>query len=118
MKMYEPESQTSDQALMARGRYPHKGNHWNSHRSKFRARHRGMSCNESSANKEVVCHYCGKSGHIARSCLKKIKNDSNNIYIKHNGNYVRKYTPDVNGFKNLRLFISEHALFVETNDEN
>ena len=27
MKMYEPESQTSYQALMERGRYPHRGNH-------------------------------------------------------------------------------------------
>ena len=47
-----------------------------------------------------------KSGHIARDCFKKINNDSNNRYRKHNGNYVRKDTPDVNGFKNLRLFIS------------
>ena len=37
---------------------------------------------------------------------------------KHNGNYVRKDTLDVNGFKNLRLFISEHALSAETDDEN
>ena len=58
------------------------------------------------------------SGHIARDCFKKINNDSNNIYIKHNGKYVRKDTPDVNGFKNLRLFISEHALSVETDDED
>ena len=99
MKMYEPESQTSDQVLMARGRFPHRGNHWNPHRGKFQARHRGMSCNDSSANKDVVCHYCGKSGHIARDCFKKINNDSNNRYRKHNGNYVRKDTPDVNGFK-------------------
>ena len=27
MNMYEPESQSLDQALMARGRYPHIGNH-------------------------------------------------------------------------------------------
>ena len=50
--------------------------------------------------------YCGKSGHIARDCVKKINNYSNNRYKKHNGNYVIKDTPNVNGFKNLRLFIS------------
>ena len=77
-----------------------------------------MSRNDSSANKDVVCHYYGKSGHIARDCFKKINNGSNNRYRKHNGNYVRKDTPDVNGFKNLRLFISEHALSAETDDEN
>ena len=38
--------------------------------------------------------------------------------IEHNGNYVRKDTMDVNGFKKLRLFIFEHALSVETDDEN
>ena len=80
-----------------------------------------MSHTDSNANREVVCHYCGKSGHIARdcfkkinnesiNCFKKINNESNNIYKKHNGNYVRKYTPDVNGFKNIRLFIFEHAM--------
>ena len=110
MNIYEPESQTADRTLMARGRYPHRG--------KFRARHRGMSRNESSANKDVVCHYCGKSGHIARDCFKKINNDSNNRYRKHYGNYVRKDTPDINGFKNLRLFIYEHALSAEMDDEN
>ena len=77
-----------------------------------------MSRNESSANKYVVCHYCGKSGHIARDCFKKINNDSNNRYIKHNKNYVRKDTQDVNGFKNLRLFISKHAFSIEKDDEN
>lgn len=117
MKIYVPKSQIADQALKARGRYPHRGNRWNTHRGKFCVRHRGMSHNESSANKDVVCHYCGKSGHIARDCFKKINNDSNNKYKKHNGNYVRKDTPDVNGFKNLRLFISEHALSADTNDE-
>ena len=84
MKIYEPESQTADRTLMARGRYPHRGNHWNPHRGKFRARHRGMSRNESSTNKDVVCHYCDESGHIARECFKKINNDSNNRCRKHN----------------------------------
>ena len=117
MKIYEPESQTTDWALMARGRYPYRGNRQNTNKGKFCVRNRGMSHNESSANKDIVCNYCGKSGHMARDCFKKINNDSNNRYIKHNGNYVRKDTPNVNGFKNLRLFISEHALSAETDDE-
>ena len=116
--MYQLESQTSDQALMARGRYPQRGNHQNPQKVKFRARHRGISRNESSDNKDVVCHYCGKSGHIARDCFKKINTDSNNKYRKHKGNYVRKDTPNVNGFKSLRLYISEHTLSAETDDEN
>ena len=77
-----------------------------------------MSHTDSNANRDVVCHYCGKSGHIARDFFKKINNDSNNRYRKHNGSYVRKDILDVNGFKNLTLFISKHALSVETDDEN
>ena len=118
MNIYEPESQTADQALMARGRHSHRENQWNRHKGNFRTRHRGMSHSDSNANRDVVCHYCGKLGHIARDCFKKINNDSNNIYKKHNGNYVRKDTPDVTGFMYLRLFISKHALFAETDDEN
>ena len=48
----------------------------------FRERNKGMSRNDSSATKDVVFHYCGKSGHIARDCFMKINNDSNNRYKK------------------------------------
>ena len=118
MKMCKHESQTLDQELMERGRYPHKGNQQNPHIGRFHARHRGIPHIESSPNKEVVCHYYGKSGHIAKYCFNTISNYSNNRYRKHNGNYVRKDTPYVNGFKNLRLFLSEHALSIDTDDEN
>ena len=37
---------------------------------------------------------------------------------KHNGDYVRKDICNVNGLKNIRLFISENSLFVETDDES
>ena len=116
MKIYELESQSADQAWQEVD--THTKGITGIYRGKFRARHKGMSSNDSSANKDVVCHYCGKSGHIDRDCFKKTNNDSNNRYKKHNGNYVRKDTPDVNGFKSLRLFISEHALSTETYDEN
>ena len=32
MDIYELEYQSADQALMVRGRYPHRGNHWNTQR--------------------------------------------------------------------------------------
>ena len=37
---------------------------------------------------------------------------------KHNGNYVKDDTSFSEGFKNLKLFISEAALSAETDDEN
>ena len=37
---------------------------------------------------------------------------------KHNGNYVKADTSFSEGFKNLKLFISEAALSIETDDEN
>ena len=39
MKIYEPESQTADQALIARGRHSQRRNQWNRHRDKFHTRH-------------------------------------------------------------------------------
>ena len=78
MKIYEPKYQTTNQAVKTRGRHSHRGNQWNTHRGKFCTIHRGMSHGDS--NRDVVCRYCGKSGHIARDCFKKINNDSNNRY--------------------------------------
>ena len=118
MNIYEPKSQTADQALMARGRYSHRGNQWNRHRGKFHTRHRGMSHIDSNVNKNVECHYCGKTGHIARDCFRKKNHESNHRFRKRNGNYVRKDTPDINGFKNLILFIFENALFAKKDDES
>ena len=64
----------------------------------------------------AATHYYGNSGHIARECFRNKNHESNHRYRKHNGNYVRK--PDVNGFKNLRLFISENAMSIEINDKS
>ena len=118
MNMYEAKSQIANQALIERGRHSHKGNHWNKKRGKCHTRHRGMSHTNSNVNKNVEFHYYGKSGHIAKDCFRKKNYDSNHRYRKHNGNYVRKYTSDVNGFKNLRMFISENALSAKTDDKS
>ena len=84
MKIYELESQTTDQALMERVKQAHRGNQWNRHRGKFHTRHRGMSHTNSNVNRNVECHYYGKSGHIARDCFRKNNHESNHRYRKHN----------------------------------
>ena len=103
---------------MERGRNSHRGNQLNRQRGTFHTRHRGMPHTDSNVNKNVECHCYGESGHIDRDCFSKKNHESNHRFRKNKGNYVRKDTPDVNGFKNLRLFISEHALSVEMDDEN
>ena len=65
------------------------------------------------------CFYRGKLGHIAKDCYKRKANESKQKFRKYHGNYVKGDTSGINdGFKNLRLFISEAALCVETDDVN
>ena len=62
--------------------------------------------------------YYGKLGHYAKDCYKRKANESKQNFRKHNGNYVKTDTSINDGFKNTKLFISEAALFAETDDEN
>ena len=77
-----------------------------------------MSHTNSNVNKNVECHCCGKSSHIAIDYFRKKKHESNDIFRKDNGNYVRRDICDVNGFKNTRMFIYENALSTETNNKS
>jgi len=45
-------------------------------------------------------------------------NESKQKFKKHNGNYVNSDTSINDGFRNLKLFISKVALFVESDDES
>ena len=64
------------------------------------------------------CFYYGKPGDHAKDYYKRKANESKQMPRKHNGNYVKADTSFSEGFKNLKLFISEAALSVETDDEN
>ena len=73
--------------------------------------------------RNVECDYCGKAIHLAKDCFKRKNHESRSheskqIYQRHNGNFVHKDTSTSNGFKNVKLFISEVALFAEIDDEN
>ena len=69
--------------------------------------------------KDIDCSYCGKPGHLAKDCYKRKANESKHKFRRYHGNYVKGDTSGINdGFKNLRLFISEAALCVETDDVN
>ena len=58
----------------------------------------------------VECEYCGKLIHLAKDCTQR--------YKRNNGNCVHKDTSINDGFKNIKLFISESMLSSETDDEN
>ena len=64
------------------------------------------------------CYYCGKLGHHVEDCYKRKYNESKQINIRHNGNFVDKHTSINDGFKNIKLFVYDDALSTETNDVN
>jgi len=121
MKVFEMDSHTSELALVARGKQPYKGKPWDRNRTgKFQPRNRGMNQSKFDAHdkKKDDCFYCGKPGHHAKDCYKRKANESKQKFRKHNGNYVQSDTSINDGFRNLKLFISEAALSAETDDES
>ena len=62
------------------------------------------------------CFYYGKPNDGCLSFKRKATEFKQN-FKKHNGNYVKTNTSINDGFKNMKLFISEAALSTETDDE-
>ena len=121
MKVFEMDSQSLEVALMAKGKQPYMGKTWDRNKTgKFQPRNRGMTHlkYDSHDKKNDGFFYCGKFGHYAKDCYKRKANESKQKSRKYNGNYVKTDTSINEGFMNLKLFISEAALFEETDDEN
>lgn len=72
---------------------------------------------EAHNRKDDDCFYCEKPCHIAKDCYKRKANESKQKFRKHHGNYVKGETSINDGVKSLKLFVSEVALSVETDDE-
>jgi hypothetical protein len=135
MKNYDQDAKSSDLALMAQGKYTHRGKQWSKPWSKSWNGDRGKSWNGDRGNfhsKQKVMaqtdrnngdgHYWGKPRHLSRNNYQK-KYNSNRSHneshnVKYNGNFANTDDPEINGLRNLRLFISEHALSAETDDKN
>jgi hypothetical protein len=109
--------QNSDLALWTKKRFPKgkprkRGRGGSSfQRKSFPKPNQGMSSNRN----EPKCFYCGRTGHLAKECYKK-KNDDEARHKnrKHSGHFVEK---NLNiDSKDLKLFVSNVALFVETDD--
>ena len=64
------------------------------------------------------CYYYGKLGHHYKDCNKRKYNESRQRNKRHNGNFVGKDTSISDRFKNIKLFVSDVALFVKNDDVN
>lgn len=76
-----------------------------------------MTHPDSYVKRNVECDYCGKPEHLDKDCYRRKNHESNQRHRRHNGNFVNRDTSVNDGFKNLKLFISEAAWFAETDDE-
>lgn len=64
------------------------------------------------------CYYYGKHGHHSKDFYKRKYNESRQRNIRHNGNFVDKDTSISDGFKNLKLFLSDAVLSMENDAVN
>ena len=79
MKVFEMDSQSSEVALMEKGKHPYRGNTWDKNRThNFQPRNRGMTHSkfDSHDKKNDGCFYHGKLGHHAKDCYKRKANES------------------------------------------
>lgn len=118
MKNYDLDSHSSDLALIAKCKQSYRGKSWDKYRCRFQAKQKGMAQTDTYVKRNVECDYCGKPRHLTKDCFKRKNHESKQRCKRDNGNFVHKDTSISNGFKNLKLFISEAALSIETNDEN
>jgi hypothetical protein len=105
-------------ALIEKGKRSYRGKPWDKNKGRFQAKKKGMTHPDSYVNRNVECEYCGKPRHLAKYCYRRKNHESNQIYKRNNGNYVHKDTSVNDDFKNIKLFIFEVLLSVETDDEN
>ena len=118
MKNFELESNGSDLALTASGKRSFQGRPWDRNRGCFQAKQKGMTPPDSYVKRNIEFDYCGKLGHLAKDCYRRKNHESNQRHRRHNGNFINRDTSVIDGFKNLKLFLSDAALSTETNDEN
>ena len=79
MKVFEMETQTSEMALVPKGRQSYRGKPWDINKAgKFQPRNKCMIQRKFEAHNRKYddCFYCGKLGHIAKHCYKRIANES------------------------------------------
>lgn len=72
---------------------------------------------DSYVKRNIECDYCGNHGHLPKDCYRRNNHESNQIHRRHNGNLMNRDTSVTDGFKKLKLFLSNVALSTETNDE-
>jgi hypothetical protein len=115
-----PQPQFKIGRLMAKAQNPYKGKPWEKNvggKSNVKL-HQGRASPriDTSVKKNDSCYYCGKLGHYAKDCRKKKFHESK--YRRHASNFVDREATVSDDFKNLKLFISNVVLSIETDDCN
>lgn len=121
MKSFNLGSSSLDLTLVAKGKYPYRGKTWDKNKGgKFQAKQKGMTQSKLPIHdkRNDGCYYCGKPGHHSKGCYKRKYNESRQRNRSHNGNFVDKDTSINDGFKNLKLFVSDATLSVDNDDVN
>jgi hypothetical protein len=99
--------QSSDLALMAKKK-PFRGKPNAAQKSSATPQRKMPPPQGTSFNRNdsaTKCFYCGRTGHIARYCMKKKFDEGRKRHKQHAGHFV-----DEEQSQNLRLFISDSAL--------
>jgi hypothetical protein len=88
---------------------------------------------QSNRNESKSCFYCGRPGHLIKDCHKKKSSEARNKPRNHLGHYAEEssnhdlrffiasddiYEPPNFNSRDLRLFLSNVALSVETDDSD
>ena len=63
-----------------------------------------------------MCYYCGKPSHFAKNCMKRRSDHFKQR--RHSGNYVDRDEAISHDFNNLKFFVPNDALSVETDYDN
>ena len=72
MKSFNLGSSSSDLALVAKGKYPYRGQPWDKNKGgKLQEKQKGMTQSEFPIHKRNdECYYCGKPGNHSKDCYK------------------------------------------------
>ena len=121
MDTFGLDARSLDLTLVEKGKQPYGGKPWDiSKGGKYQAKKKGITSSKFDSNfkNKDGCFYCRKPGHHAKYCYKRKAHESKQRYGNHDVNFVNNDSSINEGFKNLKLFISQAAMSTNNDDKN